>query len=134
MEHSVEIQSRRDFPADLVQQCQVSGPLLRSMELGVAQGERGGRGQTLEQLPVTLVENSEPGGFAGNLDGPDADPIRHHRRGHHRGGKGALARIHLFPVAGIANRPGDHRSLLLLSHVPHEPGAHRHQRADQPLS
>ena len=32
----------------------------RSMELGVAQGERGGRGQTLEQLPVTLVETPSP--------------------------------------------------------------------------
>ena len=113
---------------------EVAGPLLGGVELGVPQGDGGGGGQPLEQLPVVLVEDAVARELVGDLDRADGDAARDHRRGHDVAGE----------RLGRGSTPGSKRGSStarvtivvrwLLGHVADEAGAHRHLGADQPLA
>ena len=110
------------------------GPPLDGMGLGVAQSARGGGGEPLEQLAVVLVERSGTASLVDDLDRPDGDAPRHHRRGHDGAGdRGLFDLIGGGAEAGILDRFDHHGGARVLDHVADEPAADRHLRTHHAL-
>ncbi len=132
-EHPVEVEGGGDLPADLQQVGEAAHPLLGLEEAGVADGGGGGGGEPLEEAPVGGIEHRAAAVLVGHLDRPHGDAAGHHRRGHHR--------LHRLALAG-GSRPGleagvlqgvrDDRGLLPAGDVAHEAGADGHRGADHP--